>query len=171
LEVIGRRLCVARCEVGDRLLRTVRDGLSDLWANRVRALSGDDVIHHLGQGVRIEGKVVVVEGASVVVGATVVVVTGGFFDPRANAIPMPPSITTSTRMAITRALRTFVVCFGAVLGAIGEARGALMEVSPSCPPRILPGSPTIVVMSLDGVDRTQGSGRPVSRASSTRRAH
>ena len=31
-----------------------------------------------------------------------------------------------------------------------------MVVSPSCPPRNWPGSPTIVVMSLDEVVRTQG---------------
>jgi len=119
-------------------VRTVRDGLSDLWANRVRALSGDESFTILVREVRIEGKVVVVEGASVVVGATVVVVTGGFFDPGERDSDAT-EYHTSTRMAITRALRTFVVCFGAVLGAIGEARGALMEVSPSCPPRILPG--------------------------------
>jgi len=62
---------------------------------------------------------VVVEGASVVVGATVVVVTEGSSIPgrtRSDAT----EYTTSTRMAITRALRTFVVCFGAVLAPLAR---------------------------------------------------
>src|SRR5665213_735687 len=105
----------------------------------------------------IEGNVVVVEGASVVVvGAIVVVVTGGLFNPTAKAIPTPTRMTTSTIAVIIRALRTLFLFFEVVRATIGAASGATMEVSPSCPFRDLPGSPTIVVRSLDATERTQG---------------
>ena len=46
---------------------------------------------------------------------------------------------------------------GDVRDASGAARGGVIDVSPSCPPRSLPASPTMVVTSLAGAARTQGA--------------
>src|SRR5580692_2012026 len=103
-----------------------------------------------------EGSVVVVVGGTVVVGAMVVVVTTLGFDPNAKASPTPPRMTTTTSAAINVVLRVRLGLAGADRVALGATRGGVMDVAPSCPPRDFPASPTMVVTSLDGVERTHG---------------